>query len=524
MSTVIDKAPAVAAPVRTGRHSAAAVLALARFEARELLLQIPVFVFFLLYIGHALWKLFLPGDGMDDYPALQSVDRSSQSVLPFLAVAVLMCVNVAALRSRRHGTDGHFDVLVMEPWRRTVAHALSVVPFAAVTALVVAVQFGRAALKPGAAGHGSPAELAVGPLVVLLAGVLGVLIARLCPSIVGGPLFIVVGFATFLTASVVTGEKEHWLNWLYPVVSENGADPIPSDLLGRPAAWHALYLLGLTALLLCAAALVSGGRTRLLKALTVVALGATAAGIAGQSPGHEARLTAARTQVNRTPGRFQSCVVHGRSTYCSFPEWTGWRDDWARVADRVQRLAGGGAGGERLTIRQRIPLIYDLSSDAALTPLSTPGEVTVGTRWGGSRVPEFAVGVASVLVAGDEQAVSRVCDARVITVMWLALAAQDDPAAAFRAVRLDDSTAGSALALAPTEPVPMSAEQTRIVRELLRQPRYSVTARVKAHWTELTSPKTSEARVAELLGVPGAADGARNGSGKGADEGAWCQQ
>ncbi|MGW1258654.1 hypothetical protein ACWD5Q_26600 [Streptomyces sp. NPDC002513] len=40
MSTVIDKAPVVAAPVRTGRHSAAAVLALARFEARELLVQI----------------------------------------------------------------------------------------------------------------------------------------------------------------------------------------------------------------------------------------------------------------------------------------------------------------------------------------------------------------------------------------------------------------------------------------------------------------------------------------------------
>ncbi|MDT0463469.1 ABC transporter permease [Streptomyces gibsoniae] len=520
MSTVVDKAPAVTAPERTGRHPAAAVLALARFEARELLLRIPVFVVFLLYIGSSLWSLFFSGDGMDDYPVLQNIDRAHQAGLPFMGVAVLMCTNFAALRSRRQGTDRLFDVLPMEPWRRTVAHALSVVPLAAVTALVVAVQFGWAAMKPGAVGHGSVAELAVGPLVVLLAGVLGVLIARICPRVAGGPVFVVVGFAALMVAAEVTGEKQHWLNWLHPIVSENGADPVPSDLLGRPAAWHALYLVGLVALLLCAAVLLSGGRTRLMAALTVVAFAATAVGIAGQSPGHAAALTASRTQMTRTPARFQSCVTHGRSTYCSFPEWTGRRDDWARVVDRVQRLAGGGAGGAGLTIRQRIPVIYDLNGDAALRPLRTPGVVSAGTRWGGNRVPEFAVGVASVLVAGDEQTASEMCDARVVTVMWLALAAQDDPEAAFREVRLDDATEGSGLVLAPTEPVAMSAEQTRIVRELLNQPRYSVTARMKAHWTELMSPETSEARVAELLGVP-AAD---RGTGQAADKGASCER
>ncbi|MEU6098524.1 hypothetical protein [Streptomyces sp. NPDC047079] len=163
MSTVLDKAPAVTSPVRAGRHPAAAVLALARFEARELMLQIPVFVFFLLYIGSALWKLLFPGDGMDEYPVLHSVDRDSQSLLLFLSVAVLVCVNVAVLRSRRHGTDGQFDVLAMEPWRRTVAHALSVVPFAAVTALVVAVQFDEP--QPGSA---VALTLAVGTALALL--------------------------------------------------------------------------------------------------------------------------------------------------------------------------------------------------------------------------------------------------------------------------------------------------------------------------------------------------------------------
>ncbi|WP_055490591.1 hypothetical protein [Streptomyces sp. TP-A0356] len=506
MSTVIDKAPTVPAPVATRRQPVPAVLALARFEARQLLVQIPVFFFLLLYLGSTGWKLLSPREDMNDYPILQDTDRATQPGTLLLAIAVFICVNVAVQRSRRHGTDRHFDVLVLEPWRRTVAHALSVVPLAAVTALGSAVEFGWAALKPGAVGHGSVAELATGPLVVLLSGVMGALTARLYPSVAGGPLVVVVGFGTLMVASSLLGDV-HWLIWLHPLVSETSNNPIPSDLLGRPAAWHVLYLAGLSALLLCVAALVSGGRTRLLKAMTVVALGATAAGIAGQSPGDDPALMAARTKASVTPEAFQSCMAHGRSTYCSFPEWTGWRDDWAKVVDRVQDLAGGGAGGARLTIRQRIPVVHQLEGDAATEPLRTPGVVTAGTRWGGNRIPEFAVGVASVLVAGDEQAVSEMCDARVVTVMWLAMAAQDDPMTAFRNVRLDDSITGSAVALAPTNPVGMSAEQTRIVRELLGRPLYGVTARVKAHWTELTSPKTSEARVAELLGVPAANNG-----------------
>ncbi|AJE41370.1 hypothetical protein [Streptomyces nodosus] len=505
MSTVVQEAPVVSAPVRPGRRrSAAAVLALARFEARELLLQIPVLVFFTLYIGYTGWKLFFPGDGMLDYPVLQDVDRATQSGSMLLGIPVLMGVNAAAVCSRRHGLDQHFDVLVVEPWRRTVAHVLSAVPFAAVTALVVGVEFCAAALTPGAAGRGSMAELVVGPLVVLLSGVVGVLIARLLPSPVGGPLVVVVGFALMMFGLAAVGDGEHWLQWLYPVVTEQGLDPIPSGIMGRPAAWHALYLVGLTALLLCLAVLLSGGRARLLKALTVVTLAATAAGVAGQSPSPGAALVADRAKLSGTPAEFQSCTVSGRSTYCSFPEWNGWRKQWAQVVDRVQGLAGGGAGGAGLTIRQRIPVVYDLGGDSAIDPLDTPGEVTVGTRWGGNRVPEFAVGVAAVLVAGDEQAAGGLCDARMVTVMWLAMAAQDDPMTAFRNVRLSDSLEGSATVLAPTNPLIMSAEQTRIVRELLERPRYGVTARVKAHWTELTSPKTTQARVAELLGVPAA--------------------
>ncbi|MGW6488273.1 ABC transporter permease [Streptomyces sp. NPDC055056] len=496
------------------RSSGAAVVALARFEARELLLQIPVLLFLAVYVAYTAWTLFSGREGMDAFPVLQDVDRSTQAAPLLLAIALFVGVNRAVLRSRRQSTDRHFDVLVMEPWRRTLAHALSVLPFVAITALVVGFEFTWAALKPGAVGHGSPAELAVGPLVILLAGVLGVLLARLIPVGFVAPPFVIGAYAVTILVSAST-QGAHWVTWLGPVVSDAGADPFPSDLLGRPAAWHALYLIGLTALLLCLAVLLSGGRTRLLAAVAVVAAAATGIGVAGQSPGDSAALTAARVKASVTPQKVQVCIEHGRSTYCAFPEWAGRTADWADIVDRIQSRAGGSAGGERLTVHQRIDARYGLQSDALVTPSGTPGTVTVGTRWGGNRTPEFAVGVASVLVVGDEKSAGEACDARMVTTMWLALSAQPDPMQSLRDVRLDDSTNGSAYVLAPTGSLYMTAQQTTVVRELLAKPHYSVAAKVKAHWTELTSPKTPTTRVAELLGVPVGGKGTPADSGSG---------
>ncbi|MFD7813284.1 ABC transporter permease [Streptomyces sp. NPDC059785] len=499
--TVVQAAPTgVEPPATDRRRRTAAVLALARFEARELVRQIPVLVFFLLYVGYTCWTLWSGREGMDAFPALQDADRETQARPLLVGIALFVCVNRAVLRSRRRGTDRHFDVLVMEPWRRTVAHVLSAVPFAVATALVVLFDFVCTALKPGAIGHGSPAELAVGPLTVLLGAVAGALLARLFPSGFAAPLLIVGALVLASLASTQVAD-EHWAQWLWPVVAEGGSDPFPSELVGRPAAWHALYLAGLVVVLACTAVLLSGGRTRAVRAVAVLALVATGAGIAGQSPGDPASLAAARTEVSVSPEKTQSCLTHGGSKYCAFPEWSDRTADWAAVVDRVQTLAGGAAGGRELTVRQRLEARYGLTDDSALDPSRTPGQVTVGTRWGGNRVPEFAVAVAAVLVAGDEKSAETVCDARMVMVAWLALGGEQDPLTTFRHVRLDDSISGSAVILAPTGALSMTAQQTAVVRELFEQPRYGVTAKVKAHWAELTAPGTTTRRAAELLDV-----------------------
>jgi hypothetical protein len=502
ITPVEDATPALPAPSHRPRRTGA-VLALARFETRELLFQVPVLVFLALYVILVAVRL-MRQDGMDDFPVLHMVDRETQTAPLLFAIALLVCTNAAALRSRKHGTVQQFDVLPMEPWRRTLAHLLSAVPFAVLTAVVVTVEFAREALKPGAIGHGSLGELAVGPLTVLLAGVTGVLLARLLPSPFTPILFVVAAYLLIFTASAA-GADSAWVNRLTPVAAldiAGGDDPVPSDLLGRPAAWHALYVAGLCVLVVCAALLLSGGRTRAVRTATALALTAVTVGVIGQIPRDTAALEAARRTASTTPQKVQSCTTHGRSTYCSFPEWNGVRDDWARVVDRVQSAAGGSAAGTRLTVRQRIDTSGGVEVDTSLTPSPQPAEVTVGTRWGGNRVPEFAVGVASVLVAGSEDAAQTLCDARPVTIMWLVLGTDPTPLSTFKDVRLDDSTTGSGLVLAPTNGLSLTEQQTTVVRELLARPRAEISARVKAHWTELTSSKTSTAEAAKLLGVP----------------------
>ncbi|MFF7735951.1 ABC transporter permease [Streptomyces sp. NPDC007984] len=495
MTTLVEKPLAPGTRSESG-GSFKAVLALALFESRRLLTRIPVLLAFAGYLGWTVWRA---GKAWGDHPALQDADRATQNAPLLVGLAVLLSVNHAALRSRRYGTEHHFAVLPLPLWCRTVAHALSVVAVALVTAVCVAGQFGREALRPGAIGHGSPAELLVGPLIVLLSGLAGLLLAVLVRSVLAAPLLVVFGLFLF---AFLSGTGDGAGRWLMPAVAESTSNTLPSDLLGRPAAWHALYLAGLALTLGLVAVLAAGGRKPAVLAGTAAALAMTLTGAVAQSGGDSPRLVKARERATVHPEQTQTCARRDGSTYCAFPEWGPRVADWATVVDRVRSLAGGTAHEQDIVVRQRVEARYGLSGDGALAPLERPHEVTVGTRWGGNRVPEFAAAVAGVLIAGDEKASTSICDARVVPLMWLAVGWESDPLDALRHVRLDDSISGSAMVLQPTDGLSMTTAQTEVLRALLDLPRDEAGARVKDHWRELTAPKLTAARAAELLDLP----------------------
>ena len=267
MSTVLET------PARGRRAGAPATrpgppsFALARFEARELLLQIPVL--------SSSPSCTSPGpcgscstQRQGDYPVLQDVDRGTQGMPMLVGLApVMLGVNRAVLRSRRRDTDralrraGHGAVAAYgRP--RAVRRARAVL----FTALVVGVQFTWAGAQ---ARRGRPRFArrtrrgpADGPAVRR---------AR-CPAGPPDPLGLRRAgprwsYLLFALLSAASPGGTAWVSWLGPVVTESGSDTVPLRPAGRPAAWHALYLVGLSPVAGRLAVLVSGGRTTVVKAV-----------------------------------------------------------------------------------------------------------------------------------------------------------------------------------------------------------------------------------------------------------------
>jgi hypothetical protein len=492
-----------------------AVLALARVEAARLLHPL-VRLALALYLVWTLWRgLHTAGP-----PVLQDVDRGTQSDMQLLGLVTLVLANLAALRSHRHDTEAHFAVLVLRPRQRTAAHLLSVLPMGVLAAVIVAARFGSASARPGAVGHGSVFELASGPAAVLLLGGAGVLLARLSSSSFTAPIAVLVLIAIVY---VFVNQGPAWARWLLPVRVEDGADPLPSSLLGRPAGWHVLYLLAFAVLLGAAAVLRSGGRAAAVRATALGALVVTAGAAVAQGMAPADSVVAARQRATERPAGTQSCRAIGPTTYCSFPEFAPWAGRWDAVVRRVRALVPGDAGREPLTVRQHVYAEAGPSGLDGADPVpppagswpaddraaGTPGAVTVGTAPGGSADElVLATGAAYALVTGrtpGDAGRGAMCDGRGVLVLWLAAEATsrtgDDLASAVS--RVDG---GGVLVESPAHGTGESVLRLRdqgfaVVRALLDRPRADVERRVGASWAELSAPGTSTGRAARLLGV-----------------------
>ncbi|MGI5195366.1 ABC transporter permease [Streptomyces sp. CA-288835] len=496
--------------------AAAATRSLARAEAVRLLRHPAVLAAFALYLVQWTYGAY---SGDDRYPVLHDEDRYTQLSLLLIAAGTLLAANLAALRSYRHGTDAMFDLLVLPPWRRTWALLLALLPVTVLSAVLAGARIGYAAAQDAAVGRPSVAELATGPLVVLLAGAIGVLAARVVRSVVAAPLTIAALGIMTVVGALQAKSDARW--WGLVGIEDEGVPPQPTSLTYRPVSWHLLYLAALVILVAAVAVLRAGGRSTPFKATAGVALLAVLVTGFAQQRGLPDEVREARTSAENAPSSQQVCVERDGIDYCAFPEFKDRHRQWAEVTGGVLRWVPQDVREKRYSVRQHVFL--NTVDEGVVPPLpvarwaaddraaGTPGAVPIGTDWGthsdlaGDHMLGFAGSFAHRAMTGEAPTYPQnqaICRARGAITLWLAVQATDETREAY------DSLAGRSfggLALNTFDAATgfgVDGRELDLVRTLLTRPDAEVGAKVKQSWTELTAPDTTIDEAAALLGVP----------------------
>lgn len=212
-----------------------------------------------------------------------------------LAAGTFLATFTATIRSRRHGTDELYATQPASDAARTAGHLVAVAWAVVAGVVLLAVAAVRHQLWDGVLVHTPDGltptvptwvELAAGPLVVLLLGVLAVAVGRWAPSLLAMPIAAVVLLVHLVTGSWGIGGTARWfLPLVTHEVSTEWVQVTPSSGYGivegwqrSELAWHEGYLLALTAVFV-AVALLRHGRTR--GRLLLLGLGAGGAVVAG---------------------------------------------------------------------------------------------------------------------------------------------------------------------------------------------------------------------------------------------------
>jgi hypothetical protein len=517
-SAVPAEAPGT--PAVDAAASRRAVLALTRVEMVRMLRH-PVTVAATLLLAGS-WVSSWFAIETTRYPVLQDLDRDSAiGMMMLLGGAALIVGNLAVLRAHRDGTTGLSQVLILPDHARTLAHLLAPLPLAVVGAVLIIARMAVLAICAPAAGHPNPYELAIGPATVLLLGALGVLLGRLTRSAVVAPLALLV----LLAGLVVPVPLAHGANalWLAPQGEPALEMPTPVSLMARPAAAHLGYLLGLAGLLATAAVLRAGGRGVRVAGAGAVALACAVAGGTAQLSPPDRAVAAARIAVMNHPSQHETCQELGHVTYCTLAGFSRWVPAWNTVVQAVVARVPATARSARLTVRQRIVILaFDRGTGPAQllaawraddAAAGTPGAIGIGTRWGDSPAAVYlAAQVAYRLVTGqtgeasvEERDGATACGGAGVLVLWLAGQASAQARTGLRLLAEDARDERGGVSFDENERFPrvyVPAPELTVATQALDRPRADIAARVQRSWATLTTPGTTAAQAAQILGIP----------------------
>ncbi len=538
MSTTVehdDRPPAAGASraLPAGARSRRSMLALTTVESGRLLRHPAV----LAATAVSVWLLWRWGKGTA--PVLHYADIATQVPLAALAGAALLATNLAVLRSHRDGAVDLYGATRLSLARRTLSHLLSVLPLVALGAILVVADLAWLAGTPGSVGSPHLAEAATGPALIVLGGCLGVLHGRLARSVALAPLVLVALALGSLTVAELYkgGQDQRPWTWLGTLLPAPPFDPPPADLLGRPATWHLVYLLGIAVTVAALALWRSQAHARAPRraqaAATmalVAALAATTGAAVVQTRPTSPTLAAQRLAVVNNPSAELVCQRRDPAVYCVFPGFEPQIALWEPTVRAVVAAVPPAAAARALpvTVAHRVGLhrlidedVLDPTQDNPAPSGDRPGQqpqpgpmvAPVGTAWGRDG-PEHALAqarlaanVAARLVAptrndGQEPQWSP-CHAQAVVALWLAGQASPQAAEGIRQAvtwAAHFETFVMSHDPAPDEPF-WSVRAGRFALALLDRPRDQIAQTLWRNWDLVTAPDTTIERLGEVLGI-----------------------
>jgi hypothetical protein len=524
-----DRQPAAGVPreVSAELRSRRSMLALAAVESGRLLRHPAV----LAATALSVWLLWRWGKGT--VPVLHYADIATQFPLAPLAGAALLATNLAVLRPHRDGAVDLYGATRLSLARRTLAHLLSVLPLAALGGVLVVADLAWLAGVPGGVGTPNLAEAATGPALIVLGGWLGVLLGRVWRSVAVAPLVLVglaVGSLTLSDLYLGGHDQRSWV-WLGTLLRPVTLDPPPAALLGRPATWHLVYLLGAAVVLGALAVWRSQAQARAPRraqavtgAVVVAALAATTVAAVVQTRPTSAALMARRAAAATNPAAHQVCQRRGPAVYCVFPGFEPQIGLWEPTVRAVVAGVPPAAAARVLpvTVAQRIgwPRLFEEEEGGEGEEPSVAGDrpvAPVGTAWGrdGQALAQarLAANVAARLTGltrpepppdggSEPPRWDAPCQAHGVVALWLAGQASPHAAEGLRQGIADVYDGSFTL----THDVDLDdlwwgERAGRFALALLERPRDQVAQALWRNRDLLTSPATTIERLGEVLGV-----------------------
>jgi len=528
MSTPVrTEQDALTLPDAAGRSRPAIPVAraLARVEARRLLCH-PSFL-----IGTALTVLLVDSAGYTNI--LPEVDGSAVVALAIMGWATLIATNLAALRSRREGTEELFDSLPTPAVTRTAAHlvsGLAAVPFA----VLVLGGYIAYLVIDGSIGSPNVAELAVGPLLVAGGAMLGVLAARWAPHPTVAP---VVAVATIFVQGKLSESETSPFRWMAFKTDGVGLDD--GIAFPGPVDWHLVFLLGTVAI----AAGLALSRHGFSRQVTTFLVGAVAvSGVAAYAQTRPLSDSAARRQAAALTAPELKCEVRGGVRYCVEPGYEVRYGQWDPPVQAVLARVPAEVRGRGLVVSMREPNVVG-NTDCSPTPmlqmvsprvraLVTPEQVwpaddavhpwrywpwdpgcsfvdhgTVLTVQVGS----WAVGLPPAQSAAPPCVASG--QARSVVALWLAGQSTAGAPEALAEVLRTSEGLGNADLISfdsntwPNWGVVFAHRDVATALAILERPAEEVGRIVNDNWARLVDPSTPSADLARLTGVPAPAVG-----------------